>query len=93
MGGGDEFMFLIDGLTKKEKLLDIANRLIRGIEKPIAFEQTQCHISASIGIATRFRGDPKGLDALMLCSDRALYAAKSKGRACATFFEDLDEET
>ena len=91
--GGDEFMFLIDGLTKKEKLLEIANRLIRGIEKPIAFEQTQCHISASIGIAMRSRGDSEGLDALMLCSDRALYASKSKGRACATFFEELDEET
>ena len=91
--GGDEFMFLIDGLTKRKKLFEIANRLIRGIEKPIAFEQTQCHISASIGIATRSRGDPEGLDALMLCSDRALYASKSKGRACATFFEELDEET
>lgn len=90
--GGDEFMLLIDGVTSKEKLLEIATRLIQGIEQPIKFEDTECCISASIGIATRTIGDDRGLDALMLCSDRALYASKSKGRACATFFDDLDEE-
>ncbi len=90
--GGDEFMLLIDGVTDKDELLEIASRLIRGIEQPIPFEDTPCRISASIGIATRFKGDVRGLDALMLCSDRALYASKSKGRACATFFDDVKQE-
>ncbi|WP_439140838.1 GGDEF domain-containing protein [Planktotalea sp.] len=87
--GGDEFMILIEGSAAKDRLKDIASRLIRGIEQPIKFEGETCHISASIGIARRVVGDRRDMDALMQCSDRALYASKSKGRACATFDEDL----
>lgn len=87
--GGDEFMILIEGNALKDRLKDIASRLIRGIEQPIKFEREPCHISASIGIARRVVGDRRDMDALMQCSDRALYASKSKGRACATFDEDL----
>lgn len=87
--GGDEFMILIEGLTAKRRLTEIADSLIFAIEKPILFEGAECKISASIGIATRQLGDPRGMDALIQASDRALYASKSKGRACVTFEEDV----
>jgi len=87
--GGDEFMILIDGTATKARLMQIAEGLIQSIENPIAFEDTFCAISASIGIARRREGDKRSLDAFIQCSDRALYASKSKGRACTTFFEDL----
>lgn len=83
--GGDEFIIQVDGLTAKKRLSEIAQGLIKGIEKPIMFEGQKCEISASIGIAIRQSGDRRDLDALMQCSDRALYASKSKGRACASF--------
>ncbi len=87
--GGDEFMILIEGSAAKDRLKDIASRLIRGIEQAIKFEGETCHISASIGIARRVLGDWRDMGALMQCSDCALYASKSKGRTCATFDEDL----
>ncbi len=89
--GGDEFMILIDGETSKAVLRDIAARLIRGIEVPIPFEGEDCKISASIGIALYSAADPIGPDELAQNSDQALYASKAKGRACATFFDELSE--
>ncbi|MGB7317808.1 MAG: GGDEF domain-containing protein [Planktotalea sp.] len=87
--GGDEFMILIDGETSKEVLSDIAARLIAGIEVPILFEGAECRISASIGIALHYTNSDIGADALVQNSDQALYASKAKGRACATFFDDI----
>lgn len=87
--GGDEFMILIEGETSKDMLEDIAARLIAGIEKPILFDGAQCNISASIGIALHFADCQLGPDALVQNSDQALYASKAKGRACATFFDEL----
>ncbi len=86
--GGDEFLILIEGGAAKDRLKEIATRLIRKIEQPIPFEKETCHISASIGITRRSAGDPRGIDALIQSSDRALYASKSKGRACASFDEE-----
>ncbi|MEN8893177.1 GGDEF domain-containing protein [Planktotalea arctica] len=88
--GGDEFMILIDDEVSKVKLDEIAARLIQGIEKPIPFERDVCNISASIGIAVHPECGHLDLDTLVQHSDRALYASKDKGRACATFFDDLE---
>lgn len=88
--GGDEFMILICELPNKARLQDIADKLIKGIEEPIDFEGQRCEISASIGIAVHESGDHIHMDELVQNSDRALYASKRKGRACATFFEDLE---
>ncbi|MEP5153719.1 GGDEF domain-containing protein [Planktotalea sp.] len=87
--GGDEFMILIENETSREVLSDIAARLIAGIERPIQFEGDVCNVSASIGIAFNREGDLLGPDDLVQNSDQALYASKAKGRACATFFDDL----
>ena len=87
--GGDEFMLMIDDEISKVKLAEIATRLIQGIEKPIPFEAETCNISASIGIAVQREGGILRPDTLVQNSDRALYASKNKGRACATFFDDL----
>lgn len=87
--GGDEFMILIENETSKEVLEEIAERLIAGIEKTIVFEGAACNVSASIGIALNHTENALEPDELVQNSDRALYASKAKGRACATFYEDL----
>lgn len=91
--GGDEFMILIEEQIDKDQLAEIANRLIREIEHPIIFEGNACNISASIGIAIRTRGELDDLNALVQSSDRALYASKERGRARATFSDELETGT
>lgn len=90
--GGDEFMILIDAQTDQARLMDIANRLIQGIEVPIEFEGRECRISASIGIALHSGDKDMAPDTLVQNSDRALYASKTKGRGCATFYSATLEQ-
>lgn len=87
--GGDEFMIMICGDSPTQQIKAIAERLIKGIEKPIPFEEQVCRISASIGIAQYHPSSLLAVEELVQHSDRALYASKDKGRACVTFYENL----
>ena len=87
--GGDEFMILIENEVSNEVLADIARRLIAGIEKPIMFDGAECNVSASIGIALNDASMGLGPEEIMQHSDQALYASKEKGRACATFYDEI----
>ncbi|SFM44657.1 diguanylate cyclase (GGDEF) domain-containing protein [Shimia aestuarii] len=84
--GGDEFVLVFRGITDDETLGRIAQRIISEVEKPIAFQEQTCKVSASVGIAV-FPGDVEAtVDQLMADADRALYASKHKGRATYTIF-------
>ncbi len=78
--GGEEFLILLPD-TGETGGLEIANRLltaIRGLRIP---EMPACqNLTVSIGLAQYRRGDK--LDETLKDSDRALYAAKARGRDC-----------
>ena len=85
--GGDEFMLVFDDCADVERLRGISKRIISRLEQPIAWQDTTCRISGSIGItmSTSYRTlDP---DRLVSDVDTALYAAKRAGRARTTVFE------
>lgn len=84
--GGDEFVLLFQGLVKEERLMQIANNMIRELEKPIPFNGRSCRISGSIGIARSTSYEVPQPEQMMHDADLALYASKNKGRACATIF-------
>jgi diguanylate cyclase (GGDEF)-like protein/PAS domain S-box-containing protein len=83
--GGDEFVILscYDGST--DRLTELAERVIRRMRDPVPFENHQCRIGASIGIAfaTGTSVDPKQL---LLNADIALYRAKTQGRNRFEYF-------
>jgi diguanylate cyclase (GGDEF)-like protein len=82
--GGDEFVLVLPNPPNAETLLRIANRIIAGLEVPIAFEGQDCRISGSIGIAQSAQFTPVNLDQLQAAADAALYASKRAGRGRAT---------
>lgn len=81
--GGDEFLLLLRGLSDRERLLRLGERLIADVEAPCEFRGTPCRVSASIGLETSVGYDPMTTDALLAAADRALYAAKRSGRGRA----------
>lgn len=85
--GGDEFVLIFEGVTDRDRLGDIAGRIIARIEEPVTYKDVQCRVSASVGIALSGECHPLNDAQLMADADSALYASKHHGRAQYRFFD------
>ncbi len=84
--GGDEFVLVFEGLLDRNRLNDLANRLITRLEEPILYGADICRISGSAGTvlsSSMAQPDPA---VLLHQADVALYAAKRAGRAQHMFY-------
>lgn len=75
--GGEEFLLLLPG-ADHEGAIEVSEKLRTAIEA-LEFQQIELKVTASFGIAS-YPLDALDADALIRMSDRALYAAKAKGR-------------
>ncbi len=77
--GGEEFAILLPE-TDKDEAVRVAERLRGAVESKLdPTERLGQKVSISIGVAT-WQVDGQGPQALLSAADRALYAAKSRGR-------------
>ena len=77
--GGEEFLVMLSGIDKKKSLI-IAEELRQRIQKEkIMLRRQDTHITVSIGVAS-LPLDTKDQDELVQKADKAMYAAKEKGR-------------
>jgi diguanylate cyclase (GGDEF)-like protein len=77
--GGDEFVVLVEAVTGPGALIEIAERMLSSLRRPVAGLDATFGVSASIGIAmAETRLDD--IEELMLQADEAMYAAKRGGR-------------
>lgn len=83
--GGDEFVLIFHELVDEPQLMEIADRIVTRLERPIDVEGAECRISGSIGITTSVFYDAPDADRMLSDADTALYASKHQGRARATF--------
>lgn len=77
--GGDEFVVLVEGVTRRRDLERLARRIGRAVERPIVVDGHDVELSASIGIAERKSSAPT-IDALIAAADRAMYRVKFQRR-------------
>lgn len=78
--GGEEFLILLPGCTKKEGS-DIANRIRERIQAPpVMFHDTPISVTISMGLVEYTSAKPTGLSDLVQRADQAMYAAKQNGR-------------
>ena len=80
--GGDEFAAMLDKPLEKKELADILDRLYRQIDEILPEQQK---VTCSIGVCA-FRY-PQDMKTLLYATDKALYKAKERGRACYEFIE------
>ena len=84
--GGDEFVLVFEGLMDRNRLNDLACRLIARLEEPIMYGADECRISASAG-TTLSTDVVQPLPATLLYqADIALYASKRAGKAQHMFY-------
>lgn len=86
--GGDEFVIVLGDETDVQAVARRAKQLIRAIEDPIAFKDIECHVSASIGIASTAQFPDWSIEQLMRVADVALYEAKNLGKAQAIIYSE-----
>jgi len=90
--GGDEFLLITEGIKGPDSLMNIAQKIIQTLNKPLLINGYEYRIGASVGIAT-FPQDSRDSSELLQCADLAMYRAKKSGKNRYQFYSKrLDEE-
>jgi len=76
--GGDEFMVLVEYSARRQSGELMAEHIVEAMRPPIELESGPVQVATSIGIG--IQQPVISAEALLGCADRALYAAKAKGR-------------
>lgn len=83
--GGDEFTIILSDFESKSQAVQIAQKLIAEIEKPIRINEQSLRVTTSIGI-TFYPDDALDAGMLIQNADRAMYAAKDMGGSAFKFY-------
>ena len=83
--GGDEFIVLIPEIDSESQVEVVADRLLASLRRPLGLGSETIEPACSLGIAL-YPAHGTTPEALMVNSDRALYAAKKRGKSCYAFF-------
>ncbi|WP_308295646.1 putative bifunctional diguanylate cyclase/phosphodiesterase [Streptomyces odontomachi] len=84
--GGDEFALLVEDSTGTEQVADLAESVLRSLQKPFDLSGQRLSVSASIGVVER-RAAGTTATALMQAADTTLYYAKADGKGRWTLFD------
>lgn len=90
--GGDEFTILLEGMTDRQAVLDLADRLLDELSEPVDLGDETATTSASIGIA--FAHDSyRYAEDVLRDADIAMYQAKEKGKSQFVVFDEAMRES
>lgn len=82
--GGDEFVVLLENISNRNKISEMAESIIRALNEPFVINSEDINMSCSIGIAT-YPENGTTMDKLLSAADVAMYKAKDKGRSTFEF--------
>jgi len=85
--GGDEFLYLAEGLATPAESEVIAKRFLETLERPFLFEDVEINQRASIGIVV-WDAESKESFALIQNADVALYEAKRQHKGSYQSFDE-----
>lgn len=83
--GGDEFAILAHNFESQEPIVQLAERILDDLRRPIIIKNTEQFISASIGVATYPDAGNNAGD-MLKAADLAMYRAKRDGKNNYHFF-------
>jgi diguanylate cyclase (GGDEF)-like protein/PAS domain S-box-containing protein len=94
--GGDEFVVLLDGLSKDEteaatQAKMVGNKILDALNRPYQLGEHEHHSSPSIG-ATLVKGGQSSVEEYLKQADTAMYQSKKAGRNTLRFFAAIPNE-
>jgi diguanylate cyclase (GGDEF)-like protein/PAS domain S-box-containing protein len=84
--GGDEFVVVVDGVTDRSRMTELAYRMLSALRAPFRLAGDRVQVSASIGGVLGTRGMSVAVD-LLRDADAAMYAAKDDGGSQLEIFD------
>ena len=82
---GDEFVVVLENVTKAEDIENIASKILQVLAEPVDINGTEITCTASIGISL-FPKDGDSTDKLLRHADLAMYRAKTAGKNRLQFY-------
>ncbi len=83
--GGDEFVLLVEGISDRDELSSIADKLLSDYQYTSKNQSLQFAVSASVGISL-YPKDGDSIDRVIQCADKAMYCAKKSNQKIAEFY-------
>ena len=77
--GGDEFVIILENLTRFEDMILVADKILQRFSTPTMAAGIACDVGCSVGIATG-PDDSNSADELVKMADTAMYLAKTSGK-------------
>jgi diguanylate cyclase (GGDEF)-like protein/PAS domain S-box-containing protein len=84
--GGDEFIVLLQGVSRSEDAAFAAERLLKALTETFSIGEQDLHITSSIGVSL-YPEDGQDAETLIKNADTAMYQAKENGRQGVQFFK------
>jgi diguanylate cyclase (GGDEF)-like protein/PAS domain S-box-containing protein len=88
--GGDEFVVVIEEISRPGEAARVARKIVDTLCRPIAVGSGECRISASIGVAV-FPDDGLSIEEVCKAADVAMYRVKHSSRNGYRFFATGDD--
>lgn len=89
--GGDEFAIILENYLHKQEIIQIAEKILSEVEKPITLSGHNIYTSCSIGISL-YSPDCTDSETLMRYADAAMYYSKERGKNTYQFYTpELDK--
>ena len=85
--GGDEFVVLLEDITRPDQAGEIAQRVIEAFRAAFLVDNSALRVQTSVGIALGQTGDETA-ETLLRDADMAMYAAKARGKGRYEYFDD-----
>jgi diguanylate cyclase (GGDEF)-like protein len=86
--GGDELVALLVDIPGADRVVEVAQALIRSISEPARVLGMEVAVTPSVGISF-FPQDGVDLDSLLNAADAAMYQAKESGRRTYAFYTPM----
>lgn len=90
--GGDEFLVVLPGEVDREKVKNVADDIVKLLERDYEVGVSSSYLSASVGIAL-YPEDGGTAQDILKNADLALYAAKRSGKNTARFYESTMQKS
>ncbi|WP_249209104.1 diguanylate cyclase domain-containing protein [Magnetospirillum sulfuroxidans] len=87
--GGDEFVVVVEEITRLGEAALVAKKILDAMEVPAVFNGHDCKVGASIGVAL-FPLDGSTIEEVCKAADLAMYRVKHSGRNGYCFYSDTD---